>query len=303
MRMRWWKQWVRQPQALWLRKAVFQVHLWLGLVLGLYVLVLSLTGSALVFRDDLDDLFATPVPAYVEGSKPLERATLTAAAQAAYPDFEIVRMGDRFSQRRPAIEIWFERAAEREERLFSPFTGMDLGDALPAGVRGVLWLASLHDELLLGAEGRFANGIGSLLLTLLCVTGAFVWWPGVQRWRRNLTVRGSASLPRLLWDLHSATGLWFFALLFVWGISGFYLAIPEPFAVVVDALSDPEAFLGERPGDVFLSGLVTLHFGRFESVALKVLWVVLGMVPVVMLVTGVAMWWRRVLRRRLLPTT
>ena len=299
--MTWWEQWVRQPQGVWFRKAAFQVHLWIGLAIGVYVVVLSLTGSALVFRDDLDNMFATPVPAYVEGSEPLERAALTEAAQGAYPGFEIVRMGDRFSRRRPVIEIWFERGTERRERLFSPYTGVDLGEALPVGVRGVLWLASLHDELLLGSEGRFANGIGSLLLTLLCLTGAIVWWPGAQRWRRSLAVWRGASAPRLIWDLHSATGIWFFALLFLWGVSGFYLAIPEPFAGFVDAISDPEAFLGERPGDIVLRGLVTLHFGRFESDILKGLWVVLGTVPVVMFVTGAAIWWRRVLRRRSVP--
>jgi len=210
-------------------------------------------------------------------------------------------MGDRFSERRPVIEIWFEREGERRERLFSPYTGEDLGEALTAGVRGVLWLASLHDELLMGEEGRFMNGVGSVLVALLCVTGAIVWWPGVQRWRRSLAVRRAASTPRLMWDLHSATGAWFFAVVFVWGVSGFYLAIPEPFAAFVDAVSDPEAFLGERPGDIVLRGLVTLHFGRFESDLLKGLWVVLGLVPIVMFVTGAAMWWRRVLRRRGMP--
>ena len=299
--MTWRERWVQQPQGLGLRKAVFQVHLWIGLAIGIYVVVLSLTGSALVFRDELDDLFATPVPDYVEGSEPLARAALAEAAQAVYPGFAIVRMGDRFSPRRPVIEIWFERGPERHERLFSPYTGEDLGEALPAGVRGVLWLASLHDELLMGLEGRFVNGIGSLFLTLLCLTGATVWWPGTQRWRRSLTLRRGASAPRLMWDLHSAAGIWLFALLFVWGVSGFYLAIPEPFAAIVDAVSDPEAFLGERQGDVVLRGLVTLHFGRFDSHVLKGVWVALGTVPVVMFVTGVAMWWRRVLRRRSVP--
>ena len=55
-----WEQWVRQPQALWLRRATFQVHLWIGIAIGLYVVVLSLSGSVLVFRDDLDDLFEDP---------------------------------------------------------------------------------------------------------------------------------------------------------------------------------------------------------------------------------------------------
>ena len=47
------KRWVHQPQRVWLRRALFQVHLWTGICLGLYVLMISLTGSVLVYRNEL----------------------------------------------------------------------------------------------------------------------------------------------------------------------------------------------------------------------------------------------------------
>jgi uncharacterized iron-regulated membrane protein len=40
-------------------QALFQIHLWTGLALGLYVVMLSITGSALVYRNELDRFFAT----------------------------------------------------------------------------------------------------------------------------------------------------------------------------------------------------------------------------------------------------
>jgi len=48
-----WQQWLRQPQKLWLRRALFQVHLWSGIGIGLYVLMISVTGSALVYRNEM----------------------------------------------------------------------------------------------------------------------------------------------------------------------------------------------------------------------------------------------------------
>ena len=53
--MRWsaWQRWVRQPQKVWLRRAIFQVHLWAGIGLGLYVFFISVTGSVLVYRNEL----------------------------------------------------------------------------------------------------------------------------------------------------------------------------------------------------------------------------------------------------------
>ena len=67
----------------------------------------------------------------------------------------------------------------------------------------------------------------------------------------------------------------------------------------VDRISNPDDFLGERPGDIVLSWLTRLHFGRWRGVpALKAVWVILGLVPAVMFATGAIMWWNRVLRRR-----
>ena len=45
--------WLRRPKSVWLRKALFQIHLWTGIALGLYVFVISITGSAIVFRNEL----------------------------------------------------------------------------------------------------------------------------------------------------------------------------------------------------------------------------------------------------------
>ena len=59
-----WSKWVRQPQTVWLRRALFQIHLWTGLALGLYLVMLSVTGSVLVYRNELDGYFRTVRPAY-----------------------------------------------------------------------------------------------------------------------------------------------------------------------------------------------------------------------------------------------
>ena len=62
--------WRRQPQGTWLRKALFQVHLWTGLGVGLYVVVISLTGSVLVYRSELRQRFdPQPRPVSVAGSR------------------------------------------------------------------------------------------------------------------------------------------------------------------------------------------------------------------------------------------
>ena len=49
----WWKQWLQQPQRSMLHGLVFQLHFWIGAVAGMYVMLMSITGSIIVFRNEL----------------------------------------------------------------------------------------------------------------------------------------------------------------------------------------------------------------------------------------------------------
>jgi uncharacterized iron-regulated membrane protein len=80
---------LHQPQRVWLRRALFQIHLWTGLALGLYVVVLSITGSALVYRAELDRFFAAPRAVLDERATPMTADQLRAAAASAYPGWTV----------------------------------------------------------------------------------------------------------------------------------------------------------------------------------------------------------------------
>src|SRR5688572_31138888 len=96
-----WTQWLRQPQRVWLRRAAFQVHLWTGLGIGLYVVVLSLTGSLLVYRNELDRYLATPHASFDEQARPMNADELRAVAQRAYPGWRITDVTEGRTVRRP----------------------------------------------------------------------------------------------------------------------------------------------------------------------------------------------------------
>ena len=294
-----WKQWLQQPQRVWLRRALFQIHLWTGLALGLYIVVLSVTGSALVYRRELVALLRTPIPQVDPSARRLSIDELRAAAERRYPDHEITDLREAITRRTAVVHVTVERSAETKERLFNPYTGEDLGDAFTRGERALLWNVRLHDDLLFGSSGRYWNGVASAFVTVLCLTGAIVWWPGVNRWRRSLMVNSQSGWRRLTWDLHSAMGAWLFLFILMWGVSGFYMGIPEPFTAFVDYVSDPNPeLLGERPGDLALAWLSRLHFGRWQRGSLKALWALIGFAPAIMFMTGAIMWWNRVVRKR-----
>ena len=292
---------MQRPRTVFLRKVCFQIHLWLGLVLAVYIAVLSLTGSAIVFRRELDTAFAPDRPPVDKTQRVLSEEELRAFAERAYPDHTIEYVGG-VQRRWPVAQIDMRRGDEVIEREFNAYTGEDLGDPFPWTSEALLWLVMLHDDLLMTADqrGRFWNGVGSILTTILCLTGAVVWWPGVRSWRRGTKVKWDARWPRFNFDLHSAVGFWFFLMILLWAVTGIYLSFPTPFMNVVNIFFGPDApdLTLSRPVDVVIEWMVRFHFGRWRSHTLKVVWVIIGLIPMVMLITGVVMWWNRVIVRR-----
>jgi uncharacterized iron-regulated membrane protein len=287
--------WLDRPQQRPLRKLLFQVHLWLGIATGLYIVLISVSGSAVVFRRELNLWLVPHRIAVVDGAR-LSKTELSAAALAIYPGYRVARVGEPPRQDRP-VSIELERGGESKERLFDPYTGRDLGDSFPPVLRAVEWLVSLHDDLLGGTAGRRVNGIGAAIVIGLVATGAVIWWPGRRRWLTSVVPKRGRNAPRLMWQLHSVLGFWSFALLAIWALTGVYFAFPEPFERLIDAFdNDPNDFY--RPGEAVLLGMIKLHFGRFGGLTIRVLWTLLGLLPALLFITGFTLWWRRVVRRK-----
>jgi len=49
-----WQQWLEHPEKVWVHWPIFHIHLWLGMAAGLYIFVMSVSGSAIVYRNSLE---------------------------------------------------------------------------------------------------------------------------------------------------------------------------------------------------------------------------------------------------------
>lgn len=338
------KQWLHRPQSIWLRKAMFQIHLWTGIGLGLYVVMISVTGSAIVFRNELYNYWSKSPKLVAVQPVRLTKDEIREKAVERYPGYSITYL---WEAKRPneATEIWLEKGSDKEQRLFNPYTGEDIGRSVPLGISVIAWCNNMHTNLLAGQTGRMVNGVASVFVTLLCLTGGILWWPGLSKWRRSLTVDFKANWKRLNWDLHSAIGFWTFALIFMWAFTGIYLVFPDPFQKALNrvapldfykpladaaipptpsAVGTPKSvfvLVAEQPiflppppdrpnngkrrrfvphyssGDKVLRWVYYLHFGNFAGNKTKGLWVALGLLPMLLFLTGAIMWWNRVLSR------
>jgi uncharacterized iron-regulated membrane protein len=309
--LKYWQRWVRQPQTIWLRKAIFQLHLWSGIGLSLYVFLISVTGSILVYRNELYRA-ATQDPIIVTESGPrLTDDQLKRAAIRSYPGYTVISFG-LVQGPDQAVSITLKGGTKLKDRLFNPYTGADLGNAVPLGIQLVSKLLELHDDLLAGKTGRLVNGYGALLLVVIALTGMVVWWPGIKTWRQGLTLRRSVGWQRFTWDLHKTIGFWTLGFTLVFALSGVYLSNPEMFQDLADRIEPyTDGNTRTRVVDQVIYWLAYLHFGRINGIGIpcrgpglcdfttKLLWAVFGLAPAAMVVTGAVVWWNRVVRKKL----
>lgn len=253
----------QRPQNSTIRKALFQIHLWLGLIVALYVVVVGATGAALVFRPQMQkatfpEFFQVPRE---PGQPDAPADTLIRKVLEHYPGYRL--SGIDYPTHRRETYLWYLANESGFRTIFShPVTGEVIGE-LPR-TSWISWLQDLHFDLLGGRTGRTINGIGAFALIGMFLTGAVVWWPGIDRWRQSLTVNFRAGWKRINWDLHSAAGFWLFGLLMLWAVTGVEFAFRQPFRNAVNAVSPltvvraPQSTVrAERSPDAEATALVT----------------------------------------------
>jgi uncharacterized iron-regulated membrane protein len=191
------------------RSFLAQVHLWLGLLLAVYGILIGLSGAVIVFKDDLTSLlyprFHTGAPASFGADPDL----LLSEVRKQYPGWRPLTISwphDRMSY----WMIYLLRPAASLELYADPATGQVIGTRDPrAGWLG--WIETLHTNLLWAQPGRLANGYGAIGLLLLTASGLYLVWP---RLRTLSALRRHDRSRYLHYLLGAATALWIAALAF-----------------------------------------------------------------------------------------
>ncbi len=213
-----------------LRKLLFQLHMWIGLVLGLLLAALGLSGSVLVYDDAIARFLAPPPRAMAQGKVlPLDRiiaaarastdargpATVTPSGEAGEP--ALVRIGTAVGPgRASATQIYVD-----------PVSGSVLGTG-PASLPPVLAFAHrLHGNFLMAQAGRRFVGWLGLAMVLLGATGIVLWWPKAGQWKNAFLVRRKARGLRFHRELHGMIGIWMYAVFIAVSFSGMALAWPQ----------------------------------------------------------------------------
>ncbi len=367
-----------RPQLVWWRRSLFQIHLWTGVILAIYVVIISLSGSAVVFADRIahDDPLARPA----KGTAPaLALGSLAGIAHEREPGAAITEVETADVPDNGIYRFELSRRTGEARYITIDRSGSVLADVSGSAPRHALtdFFLQLHTSLLGGRSGSLVNGIFGCGLALLAFSGVVLWWPGRKNWKRALVIKAGTGTKRLMLDIHSTLGFWSSALVIMFACTGVALVFYAPWTGLVarffpittapvaasswspkEPMRSLDDFVGEakalepalqwdlvelpasagdhvtvrlreagvplrlarhafvsidprtgavlqdwRSADRKIGDLITwyvvegLHYGDYGT-ALQSLWVVVGLIPAVLSITSVVLWWNRLMRWR-----
>lgn len=225
------------------RKLSRRLHLWLGLSAGLLLMIISLTGSALVFYVEIDKVLHTEIRHYQRATEPDWDAILD-TLHTQYPDktgswrFEV-------TQDQGAVPARYYSPTETEGRSFAPllvWLSADGQQILQQDVWGdtlMTWLYNLHYQLWLDKTGAAIVGWFGLLASLILLSGLLAWWPRQGQWLKALRFKARSAAIGLLYDWHKLLGLLFALPLLLLCLTGTMLALPDETRTILSALTGP----------------------------------------------------------------
>ncbi len=209
------------------KKVFGRVHLWLGLASGLIVFVVALTGSLLVFEEELELLFHSKqlvVKEVKEQRKNYDE--LAAIVQAAYPDKKIKGFNIYPD---PGRSVLFSVGKNKEELLLvgvDPYTGAVLGHQ-DHHKRFFTIVLQLHRYLLMGKTGKAITGVSCLIFITLLISGLIIWWPQAKAAvKQRFRIKWKARFKRVNWDFHAVFGFYSFIFLLIIAATGLVWSYP-----------------------------------------------------------------------------
>lgn len=218
------------------------LHLWLGLVSGIIVLIVSITGCLFSFQEEItqwvhkQDLF---VSSPAEGVRSLPLSELQKKAQAALgPDKPITYVTTYSDPARawdfmcyvpgdPAAITYPASIKHYESVFINPYTGVETGRInymndffmIVKNIHWSLYLSSLY--------GQPIVGWATLIFVVLLITGLIMWIP--KKWNQknidsSFKIKWKAKFKRLNYDLHNVLGFYSFAIALILGLTGLVYA-------------------------------------------------------------------------------
>jgi uncharacterized iron-regulated membrane protein len=236
-----WKRW---------RDRFFYLHRYVGLLVGVFAAIIGITGSLLIFKQELDGLLHRSLW-YVQpnNSTPVSVQAMIDTVKAAHPDHKLAWIEEVFDGR--SFDFWMNDANDKTLRVFvDQYTGQILGSYKDAFFDKVL---ELHYALLAGDAGVVIMGIAAGLLFLLCATG-LVLWPGWRKLAVGFSIKWNAKRQRLNFDLHKVFGVTMVMFIAMTAFTGFCWNFHDQTDPILHAMAGVPVEAHEEPESTPVAG-------------------------------------------------
>jgi len=203
------------------------LHRWCSLLATLPFLVLCLTGTVLIFHEEIDAAMGVmpAAPGLSASQRPL--AESVDAVLAASPDEKIIYLG-LDADHHPGLLLLntVPHGDSGFERAKLQFTDLATAERIDAsagdGTTLTGFLLELHAQWFLGPFGELLGAFFALLVLVSLLSGLVVYWPHAKKVAFGLLRRGKGPRLRQL-DLHNTIGAIVLGWAFAVSLTGFLL--------------------------------------------------------------------------------
>jgi len=221
-----------------IKKIIGQIHLWLGLLSGLVVFILGITGCIYAFQSELKELFyADRYFVKSKGIKPLPISVLKESAQKAiggeYPITFLHYIPETsYSYRFRASKTEAEALTYNSKVIYNKMAFVDPYTAEVLFVEDTKWeffnvVLQLHYDLLLNNIGHQIVGWSTVIFVVMLISGLVLWWPknkAALKQRLYFKWKLTTKWKRKNYDLHNIPGFYSLTLALVISLTGLWFA-------------------------------------------------------------------------------
>ena len=229
-------------------KTIWKIHSILGLLAGIPLLLIAITGSILVFRTEIDALWdpaknKLDVPASAER---LPYDQLTATARESYPD-QIVA-GWALPRKHDCADYIFLMDPHDEEHWtmgrIDPYSGMVLAPSTEFTDTFTGWVLEFHYTFLADHVGLVVIGLIGVILCLLGVSGFFIYR---KFWKSFFKMKWKTSLRLFSGNLHKRIGIVTAPFFLILGFTGAFWNIQHILGHLNEEHEEEHAHLERTP--------------------------------------------------------